>query len=93
MPSATLTGRISPSLPLHSRLHQVRIQLVSAHRTRPGLQPVQQQIDDLPPVTLLIAMVGWRDSFIITGLIALSGSFVYRDPEQYRAIVRKPSTP
>jgi MFS family permease len=44
----------------------------------------------LPLVALLIAMVGWRGSFVITGLLGfawlLAWWFIYRDPEQYRAI-------
>ncbi|MEW6342447.1 MAG: MFS transporter [Pseudomonadota bacterium] len=44
----------------------------------------------LPLVAWLIAIVGWRGSFAITGCIgivwALAWWFVYRDPERYRAI-------
>jgi sugar phosphate permease len=44
----------------------------------------------LPLVTLLIATIGWRGSFVVTGLIGLvwllAWWFLYRDPEQYRAI-------
>lgn len=44
----------------------------------------------LPLVTALIAVVGWRGAFVVTGLIgvvwALVWWFIYRDPEQYRAI-------
>jgi ACS family D-galactonate transporter-like MFS transporter len=44
----------------------------------------------LPLVALLIAMWGWRGAFIVTGLIgilwAVAWWFIYRDPEQYRAI-------
>jgi MFS family permease len=44
----------------------------------------------LPLVTLLIAMVGWRGSFVVTGVIGFAWLaawwFIYRDPEQYRAI-------
>lgn len=44
----------------------------------------------LPLVAWLIALVGWRGSFVITGGIglvwALAWWFIYRDPERYRAI-------
>jgi sugar phosphate permease len=44
----------------------------------------------LPLVAGLIALVGWRGAFIVTGLLgvawALAWWFIYRDPEQYRAI-------
>ena len=44
----------------------------------------------LPLVTALIAVVGWRGAFVVTGAIgiawAISWWFIYRDPEQYRAI-------
>ena len=44
----------------------------------------------LPLVTWLIVMMGWRGSFVVTGLLgiawALAWWFVYRDPERHRAI-------
>ena len=44
----------------------------------------------LPLVTALIAAVGWRGAFVVTGALgviwALAWWFIYRDPEQYRAI-------
>ncbi|MCP5411377.1 MAG: MFS transporter [Alphaproteobacteria bacterium] len=44
----------------------------------------------LPLVTWLIVMMGWRGSFIVTGLLgiawALAWWFLYRDPERYRDI-------
>jgi ACS family D-galactonate transporter-like MFS transporter len=44
----------------------------------------------LPLVTALIAAVGWRGAFVVTGLLgvvwAFAWWFIYRDPEQYRAI-------
>jgi len=44
----------------------------------------------LPLVTLLIAAVGWRGAFVVTGALgvvwAIAWWFIYRDPEQYRAI-------
>src|SRR5258708_3343141 len=44
----------------------------------------------LPLVTALIAVVGWRGSFVVTGLLgvawALAWWFIYRDPERHRAI-------
>ena len=44
----------------------------------------------LPLVTALIAAVGWRGAFVVTGVLgvvwALAWWFIYRDPEQYRAI-------
>ena len=44
----------------------------------------------LPLVTWLIAMVGWRGAFVVTGLLgmvwALAWWFIYRDPERYRAV-------
>jgi sugar phosphate permease len=44
----------------------------------------------LPLVAALIAAVGWRGAFIVTGVLgvvwALAWWFIYRDPEQYRAI-------
>jgi sugar phosphate permease len=44
----------------------------------------------LPLVTLLIAKLGWRGSFLVTGLIGLiwlvAWWLLYRDPERYRAI-------
>jgi len=47
----------------------------------------------LPLVTALIAAVGWRGAFVVTGVLgvvwALFWWFVYRDPEQYRAIAPK----
>jgi len=47
----------------------------------------------LPLVTALIAVVGWRGSFVVTGLFgvvwALAWWFIYRDPEKYRAIASK----
>lgn len=47
----------------------------------------------LPLVTALIAAVGWRGAFVVTGLLgvvwALAWWFIYRDPEKYRAIAPK----
>src|ERR1700710_189143 len=47
----------------------------------------------LPLVTALIWAVGWRGAFVVTGALgigwALAWWFVYRDPEQYRAIAPK----
>ncbi len=47
----------------------------------------------LPLVTALIAMVGWRGAFVVTGAMgvvwAIAWWFIYRDPEQYRAIAPK----
>jgi len=44
----------------------------------------------LPLVTLLIAAVGWRGSFVATGLLGIAWAiawwFIYRDPEQWRAV-------
>ena len=44
----------------------------------------------LPLVTALILFVGWRGAFVMTGALgliwALAWWFIYRDPEQYRAI-------
>ena len=44
----------------------------------------------LPLVTALILAVGWRGAFLVTGTIglfwAMAWWFIYRDPEQYRAI-------
>ncbi|HKU54934.1 MAG TPA: MFS transporter [Rhizomicrobium sp.] len=44
----------------------------------------------LPLVTALIAAFGWRGAFAVTGALgvawALAWWFIYRDPEQYRAI-------
>ncbi|HWY64751.1 MAG TPA: MFS transporter [Rhizomicrobium sp.] len=44
----------------------------------------------LPLVTALIIVLGWRGAFIVTGAFgivwAIAWWFVYRDPEQYRAI-------
>jgi MFS transporter, ACS family, D-galactonate transporter len=44
----------------------------------------------LPLVAGLIALVGWRGAFIVTGLLgivwALAWWFIYRDPERHRAI-------
>jgi ACS family D-galactonate transporter-like MFS transporter len=44
----------------------------------------------LPLVTALIAAVGWRGAFVVTGVLgvfwALAWWFIYRDPERYRAI-------
>ena len=44
----------------------------------------------LPLVTALIAAAGWRGAFVVTGVLgvvwALFWWFIYRDPEQYRAI-------
>ena len=44
----------------------------------------------LPLVTLLIAQLGWRGSFAVTGLLGiawvLAWWLIYRDPERYRAI-------
>ena len=41
-------------------------------------------------MTWLIAVIGWRGAFIVTGLIglvwALAWWFIYRDPERYRAV-------
>lgn len=47
----------------------------------------------LPLVTALIAALGWRGAFVVTGALgviwALAWWFIYRDPEQYRAIAPK----
>ncbi|TAL92927.1 MAG: MFS transporter [Paraburkholderia sp.] len=47
----------------------------------------------LPLVAWLIALVGWRGSFMVTGGLgivwALAWWFIYRDPERYRAIAPK----
>jgi MFS transporter, ACS family, D-galactonate transporter len=47
----------------------------------------------LPLVALLVALVGWRGSFVVTGLLgiawALAWWLIYRDPEHYRAIEGK----
>lgn len=47
----------------------------------------------LPLVAWLIAVVGWRGSFIVTGAMGLIWAlvwwFIYRDPEQYRSIAPK----
>jgi D-galactonate transporter len=47
----------------------------------------------LPLVTALIAAIGWRGAFVVTGVLgvvwALAWWFIYRDPEQYRAIAPK----
>jgi len=47
----------------------------------------------LPLVTALIWAVGWRGAFVVTGALgiawALAWWFIYRDPEQYRAIAPK----
>jgi len=44
----------------------------------------------LPLVTALIAWLGWRGSFVVTGLIGIVWVifwwFIYRDPERYRAV-------
>jgi MFS transporter, ACS family, D-galactonate transporter len=44
----------------------------------------------LPLVAWLIALVGWRGAFAVTGLLgivwAVAWWFVYRDPERYRAV-------
>jgi ACS family D-galactonate transporter-like MFS transporter len=44
----------------------------------------------LPLVTALIAATGWRNAFIVTGLLgiilAIAWGFFYREPERYRAI-------
>lgn len=44
----------------------------------------------LPLIAWIISVMGWRGSFIITGLIgigwALAWWFIYRDPEKYRDI-------
>lgn len=44
----------------------------------------------LPLVAWLIASVGWRGSFLVTGLLGIAWTlawwFIYRDPERYRAI-------
>jgi ACS family D-galactonate transporter-like MFS transporter len=44
----------------------------------------------LPLVAALIAAVGWRGAFVMTGALgivwALAWWFIYRDPEKYRAI-------
>jgi len=44
----------------------------------------------LPLVTGLIVLVGWRGAFVVTGAIGIAWAiawwFIYRDPEQYRAI-------
>jgi MFS family permease len=44
----------------------------------------------LPLVTWLIVLVGWRGSFIVTGVLgiawALAWWFIYRDPERWRAV-------
>jgi ACS family D-galactonate transporter-like MFS transporter len=44
----------------------------------------------LPLVTVLIAAVGWRGAFVVTGALgvvwALAWWFIYRDPERYRDI-------
>jgi sugar phosphate permease len=44
----------------------------------------------VPLVTWLISALGWRGSFLVTGLIGivwvLAWWFIYRDPERYRAI-------
>ena len=44
----------------------------------------------LPLVTALILFVGWRGAFVVTGALGLIWTlawwFIYRDPEQYRAI-------
>ena len=44
----------------------------------------------LPLVTALILAVGWRGAFVVTGVIGvawvLGWWFIYRDPEQHRAI-------
>jgi len=47
----------------------------------------------LPLVTALIWAVGWRGAFVVTGALgvawALAWWFIYRDPEQHRAIAPK----
>ncbi len=44
----------------------------------------------LPLVTALIIVLGWRGAFVVTGAFGIAWAvawwFVYRDPEQYRAI-------
>ena len=44
----------------------------------------------LPLVVWLISVVGWRGSFIVTGLLGIVWAaawwFIYRDPEKYRSI-------
>lgn len=44
----------------------------------------------LPLVVWLISVVGWRGSFMVTGLLGivwtLAWWFIYRDPEKYRSI-------
>lgn len=44
----------------------------------------------LPLVAWLIALIGWRGSFVVTGGLgivwALAWWFIYRDPERYRSI-------
>jgi ACS family D-galactonate transporter-like MFS transporter len=44
----------------------------------------------LPLVTALIIVLGWRGAFIVTGAFgivwAIAWWFIYRDPQQYRAI-------
>jgi ACS family D-galactonate transporter-like MFS transporter len=51
---------------------------------------VAGNVVSLPLVTTLILIVGWRGAFLVTGLIglvwALAWWFIYRDPEQYRAV-------
>jgi len=47
----------------------------------------------MPIIAFIIAMIGWRGSFIITGVIGLLWAaawwFIYRDPEKYRDIAPK----
>jgi len=44
----------------------------------------------LPLVAALIALVGWRGAFAVTGLLGIAWAicwwFIYRDPEKYRAV-------
>ena len=44
----------------------------------------------LPLVTVLIAAIGWRGAFMVTGLsgviLAVAWWFIYREPERFRAI-------
>ena len=44
----------------------------------------------LPLVTWLIVLLGWRGSFIVTGVLGIAWAlvwwFIYRDPEQWRAV-------
>jgi sugar phosphate permease len=44
----------------------------------------------LPLITALMALIGWRGAFIVSGLLgiawALAWWFIYRDPERYRVL-------